>query len=88
MYDCTVVLFEAFCRSQNTAYGAYRAAPTYAVGKDVVQPVRLHVTFAESLSLERTWKRDRNYGDVLGKVDVSYCSRPQLQETSVKECLW
>ena len=54
MYDCTVVLFEASCRPQNTAYGAYRAAPAYAVDEDVVQPVRLHVTFAESLSLERT----------------------------------
>ena len=36
MYDCTVVLFEASCRPQNTAYGAYRAVPAYAVGKDVV----------------------------------------------------
>ena len=54
MYSCTVGLFEAFCRSQNTACGAYRAAPAYAVDEDVVQPVRLHVTFAESLSLERT----------------------------------
>ena len=68
MYGCTVVLFEAFCRSQNTAYGAYRAASACAVDKDVVQPVRLHVTFAESLSLERTWMRDRNHGDVPGKL--------------------
>ena len=54
MYGCTAVLFEALCRSQNTAYGAYRAAPAYVVDEDVVQPVRLHVTFTESLSLERT----------------------------------
>ena len=39
--------------------------------KDVVQPVRLHVSFAESLSLECAWMRDRNHGDVLGKVDVA-----------------
>ena len=37
-----------------TVYGVYRTAPAYAVDKDVVQPVRLHVTFAELLSLECT----------------------------------
>ena len=52
--------------------------------KDVVQPVRLQVTFAESLSLERTWKRDRNYGDVLGKVDVAIAVFRGIKSSALK----